>query len=326
MTTVDATPYLALYRRRRVRRPIRIRLTEHTYPLEPAVEQSWLPIAFRAFERLGRRQARDDVLIVGTGNGLDALGAIEILGPRALAITDLYDEGVAVARENVMSNLEDPDSIELTFHAGDRLSCVPSERSFSLVYENLPNVTSSPGLELRRGTIGGRFFAPAELRVPEPFSTYMLDLHHGLLLDARQRLGPGGGVLTALGGRAPDHVAFGLHTACGYRPELVAYDLKVQGEPELMVPPYERAEAEHGIEYRFYAPEAVEIVAGLRRTGLEGQELADAAAPELERLTMSAREAGALTRAGRPVAHSVLMIFGVPAGDAGPPEGGSQLG
>jgi hypothetical protein len=323
MTTVDATPYLAPYGRRRVRRPIRIRLTEDTYPLEPAVEQSWLPIAFRAFEQLARRQPRDDVLIVGTGNGLDALGAVEILGPRALAITDLYDDGVAVAQENVMSNLEEPDSIELTFHAGDRLSCVPTERSFSLVYENLPNVTSSPDHELRRGTIGGRFFAPAELRVPEPFSTYMLDLHYGLLLDARQRLSRGGGVLTALGGRAPNEVTFGLHTACGYRPELVAYDLKVQVEPQLMVPPYEHAETEHGIEYRFYAPEAIEIVARLRRTGLEGQRLADAAAPELERLTMSAREAAARTRQARPVAHSVLMIFGEPDAAASPATEGS---
>ena len=33
-------------------RPDRLRLTEHTYPLEPSPEQSWLPIALRAFERL----------------------------------------------------------------------------------------------------------------------------------------------------------------------------------------------------------------------------------------------------------------------------------
>jgi hypothetical protein len=310
ITTVDATSYLAPYGRRRVRQPIRLRLTEHTYPLEPAVEQSWLPIAFRAFDRLARRRALEDVLIVGTGNGLDALGAVEILNPRTLAITDLNQEGLAVARQNVRSHLEDPSSIELSFHAGDLLSCVPGQRSFSLVYENLPNVPSSPELELQRGTIGGRFFAPTGLAVPEPFATYMLDLHYRLLLEAWPRVTSGGGVLTAIGGRMPDEVAFGLHRACGYRPDLVAYDLKLQVEPKLMIPPYDRAEAEHGVEFKFYAPEAIGVVARLREAGLEGQPLADGAAPELERLSMSAREAAARVRQGRPVAHSVLMIFG----------------
>lgn len=310
ITTVDTTAYLQPYRRRRVRRPIRLRLTEHTYPLEPSVEQSWLPIAFRAFARLARRRPFREVLIVGTGNGLDALGAVEILNPRRLAVTDLYQESLAIARENVVSHLEDPHSLELSFHAGDLLSCVPSECPFSLVYENLPNVPSTPGLELRRGAIAGRFYAPHEPAVPGPFAAYMLSLHYRLLLEARPRVRVGGGVLTAIGGRMPDEVAFRLHRACGYRPELVAYDLKLQVESGLMIPAYEHAEADHGVEFKFYAPEAVGVVAALRDTGLEGQPLADAAAPELERLAMPARAAAARVRRSLPVAHSVLMIFG----------------
>ena len=69
ITTVDATAYLSQYGHRRVRRPIELRLTEQTYPLEPSIEQSWLPIAFRAFERLARRRPVEHVLIIGTGNG-----------------------------------------------------------------------------------------------------------------------------------------------------------------------------------------------------------------------------------------------------------------
>jgi hypothetical protein len=310
ITTVDATVYLAPYRRARVRRPIRLRLTEHTYPLEPAVEQSWLPIAFRAFDRLARTRAFDDVVIVGTGNGLDALGAAEILSPRTLTVTDLYEESLVVARENIVSHLEDPGAIELSFHAGDLLSCLPGLRSFSLVYENLPNVPSSPDLKLRLGTIAGRFYAPSTLAVPEPFAKYMLGLHYRLLQQARPRVSDCGGVLTAIGGRMPDEVAFGLHRECGYEPELEAFDLKLQVEPELMIPPCARAEAEHGIEFKFYAPEAIAVVAALRDTALEGQPLLDAATHELERLSMSAREAAARVRQALPLAHSVLMIFG----------------
>jgi hypothetical protein len=202
---------------------------------------------------------------------------------------------------------------------------VPAQWSFSLVYENLPNVPSSPDPDLRLGAIAGRFYAPSAPAVPEPFAKYMLGLHHRLLRQAWPRVNDSGGVLTAIGGRMPDEVAFALHRECGYAPELAAFDLKPQVEPGLMIPPYERAEAEHGVEFTFYAPEAIPVVAGLRDTGLEGQPLLDAAAPELERLSMSAREAAARVRQALPVAHSVLMIFGE-RGPAAPLANNKQAG
>jgi hypothetical protein len=307
---VDATSYLSPYRRRRVRRPVVLRLTEHTYPLEPAPEESWLPIAFRAFARLVQRAAVRDVLIVGTGNGLDALGAAEIFDLRSLTVTDLYEESLTVARENVLAHLMDTGEIELSFHAGDLLSCVPPQRRFSLVYENLPNIPAPTEIELRRGAIAGRFYRAGEPEAPDVFKTYLLALHHRCLCDAWPRVRAGGGVLTAIGGRMPHDVAFRLHRACGYRPELVAFDVKLQVEPELVIPPYSRAEACSGVQFTFYAPEAIELVAEGRRTGLDGHQLADALADDLCGLSMTAREAEERVRRGQSVAHSVLMIFG----------------
>jgi hypothetical protein len=310
VTFVDATAYLAPYPRRRVRRPIRLRLTEHTYPLEPSPGESWLPIAFRAFASLRRRIAVDDLLVVGTGNGLDALGAAEIFELRSLAVTDLHEAGLSVARANVVSHLEAADELELSFHAGDLLSCVPAGRRFSLVYENLPNIPAAAGAALRRGTISGRFFASAEIDVPERFAAHLLALHHRCLLEAAPCVRPGGGVLTALGGRVPQAVAFELHRSCGYVPELVAFDVKRQVEPGLVIPPYARAEAQTGVPFTFYAPEAVGLVAAARGAGLDGQALADAVAGDLAGLAMSACEAEVRARSGLPVAHSVLMVFG----------------
>jgi hypothetical protein len=313
MPVVDATAYLEPYPRRRVRRPVRLRLTDDTYPLEPTPEESWLPVAFRAFARLRPRVAGGDVLIVGTGNGLDALGAAEILAPPALVVTDRHAACVAVARENVLAHLtaEAAAGVALSFHAGDLLACVPPDTRFSLVYENLPNLPAPAAPALRRGTIGGRFFeAGAEPEVPEPFGTYLLALHHRCLREAGPHVRAGGGVLTAIGGRMPHDVAFELHRTCGYRPELVAFDVKRQVEPELVVPPYARAEAERGVEFTFYAPDAIERAAQARRAGLDGQELADALAGDLAALALSARQAADRVRRGRPVAHSVLMVFG----------------
>jgi hypothetical protein len=184
------------------------------------------------------------------------------------------------------------------------------------VYENLPNLPADPAADLRRGTLGGRFFDAGDDDVPAPFGAYRLALHHRCLRDARPRLHDGGGVLTAIGGRMPHAVAFDLHRSCGYRPHLVAFDMKRQVEPDLVVPPYADAEAEHGLPFTYYAPEALAVVAAARDAGLDGQALADAVAPDLGALAMSAREAAGRVARGRAVAHSVLMIFGERAGSA----------
>jgi SAM-dependent methyltransferase len=309
---VDATPYLAPYPPRRVRRPVRLTLTDATYALEPTPEQAWLPIAFRAFARLARRIAVRDVLVVGTGNGLDVLGAAEIFEDlRSVTATDLHDAGLRVARENVLAHLEDPGAIELLWHAGDVLAPVPPELRFDLVYENLPNLPAGADLELRDGEIAGRFFdAAGSDDVPEPFAAHLLALHHRCLRQAHRCVRDGGGVLTAIGGRVPVEVALGLHRACGYAPELVAFDVKPQAVPELVIAPYAEAEARTGVAFTFYAPEAVELVTAARRDGLDGHELASAVADDLARYAMSAGEAARRTDRGEDVAHSVLMIFG----------------
>jgi hypothetical protein len=311
-TTVDATAYLAPLPQRRVRRPVRLRLTGDSYPLEPAPEQAWLPVAFRAFAALRRTMRVEHLLIVGTGNGLDVLGAAEIFDLRSLTATDLHAASVDVARENVLAHLTGPGAPVLEFAAGDLLSCVPAGRRFSLVYENLPNLPAGPAADLRRGTLAGRFFAAGDDVVPEPFARYRLALHHRLLRDARPRLAEGGGVLTAIGGRMPRDVPFALHRACGYRPRLVAFDVKLQVEARLVVPAYRDAEAEHGLPFTFYAPEAIGLVAAARAGGLDGRALADAVSAPLDPLAMTAREAAVRVARGAPVAHSVLMVLGVP--------------
>lgn len=307
---VDATAYLAPYGERRVRRPVRLRLTEHSYPLEPSPAQSWLPIAFRAFARIGAAAPVRDLLIMGTGNGLDVLGAAEILDPRSVLVTDLLQESLDVARGNVLEHLRDPEAIALAFGAGDLMAPAPPGARFDLVYENLPNIPASPEAALQLGTISGRFFDAAGVDVPAPFGDYLLALHHRCLEEALPFVRPGGGVLTALGGRMPDAIPFDLHRACGYEPELAAFDVKVQVEPALVLPGYAREEERTGVEFRYYAAEAVDLVAEGRRAGLDGQELRDAVAADLAPLAMTAREAERRSGRGEEVAHSVLMILG----------------
>jgi hypothetical protein len=322
VAVVDATDYLSFCPVRRVARPVRLELTEHSYPVELPVAGSWLELAFRAFSRLAARMSVRELLIVGTGNGLDALGALEIFDLRSLVATDLFEESLAVSRRNVLAHLDVADGIDLDFRAGDLLTCVPPERRFCLVYENLPNVRAAPAMDVRLGTVGGRFFDASGLSVPERFETYQLALHYECLQQARERVRDGGAVLTALGGRMPLDIAFDLHCSCGLAPELVVFDVKLQTEAELVVPGYARVEADAGVEFAYYAPDVVEVVRDARRSGLEGEALAVAVEGTLLARRMSASEALACCRRGEPVAHSVLMIAGEWRGAAPARRGG----
>jgi hypothetical protein len=289
---------------------VRLELTEHSFPLEPSAERSWLSLAFRAFSRLAGRMNVRDLLIIGTGNGLDALGALEIFDLRSLVVTDLHDESLSVARRNIVSHLEGASGIDISFHSGDLLACVPPAKRFCLIYENLPNVRAAADQDLELGTVAGRFFDARELTVPEVFETHQLALHYECLQQAAGFLRDWGGALTAIGGRIPLDRAFDLHRACGYLPELVAFDVKIQTEPDLVLPAYCLVEEQNHVEFRFYAPEALGLVDERRRLGLEGQELADAVEDELLRHAMSAHEAMERCRRGQAVAHSVFMILG----------------
>ncbi len=189
---------------------------------------------------------------------------------------------------------------------------MPPERRFDLVYENLPNIPATEEIALERGINSGRFFdEPSAGAVPEPYGRYLLALHYRCLVDARPLVRRGGGVLTAIGGRMPHAMALDLHRACGYEPELLAFDVKRAVEPDLTVPPYALAERTNGVEFTFYAPEAIEVVAEARADGLDGQPLADAVAVDLAGLAMGAAEAARRTARAEPVAHSVLMLLGV---------------
>jgi hypothetical protein len=307
----DATAYLASLPRRRVRRPVRLELTEHAYPLEPWAEDAWLAVAFRAFKRIATHSRVRDALIVGTGNGLDALGAIEIFEDlRSLTVTELFDRSLAVARENILTHLEGEVVPELCFCAGDLLAPVPADQRFDLVYENVPNVPAPPDVDLELGTYTGRFLREKDVAAPEPFARYLLANHHRCLHQARPYVRPGGGVLTAIGGRMSHEVIFDLHRACGYEPELVAFDVKLQGEPQLVIPGYSQVEEKGSADFTFYAAEAVEIVARRRGAGLDGAELANVVAGDLRRMSMSARDAERRSRRGEQIAHSVLMVLG----------------
>jgi len=311
MMRLDATRYLQpYYRQCIVRNPAYLMVSDHTYSADELWEKSWLPITFRAFSRIASLIHVQDVLILGTGIGLDALGTIEIFDLKSLTLTDISQEVLSVAKENITSNIDAKAAPNIHFYFGDLFTCVPAEYQFCLVFENLPTVPPPPHIDLLQADNSAYYFAALGRQVPKVVEQHLLTSHYLCLHDAYSHVRLGGGVLTSIGGRAPFEVVFDLHRLCGYSPQLIAFDLKIQGEPERILPSYRAAEEAFGVSFKFYAPDALDVVATHRVSGLEGRQLFEAVRDQIEGYAMSTQEALDQVHRGKDVAHSVFMLFG----------------
>ena len=161
--------------------------------------------------------------------------------------------------------------LDLAFHASDLLAGVPPDTGFDLVYENLPNLPAPTGDRAGARDQHRTVLRRAAAGVEQGFDRYLLSLHHRCLLEARPHVRPGGGVLTAIGGRMPHEVAFDLHGANSFEPELLAFDVKRPVEPALVIPPYARAEESGDAAFTFYAAEAIDSSARPGRRASTGR-------------------------------------------------------
>ena len=97
--------------------------------------------AFIAFEAAQYSEVRK-FATVGTGSGTDAIAALEIF-PRLskIAMTDLHDEVVKIARLNLLSAVEKADdkirdvALGAVARSGDILAPLRDQGSFDLIYE-----------------------------------------------------------------------------------------------------------------------------------------------------------------------------------------------
>ena len=243
--------------------------------------------------------------IVGTGNGLDALGAAEIFDLRTLAVTDLHEAAVAVARENVLTHLEDPGALRLTFHAGDLLACVPAAERFSLVYENLPNLPAAPAARpaarhARRPLLRcGRRRRPGAVRRLPPRPAPPLPARRAPAPARRRRRAHGDRRAHAARASPSTSTALRLPPA----PRRVRRQAPGRGRPRRPALPRRGGRARAAVHVLRARGDRARRRA--RDGGLDGRALADAVAPDLARLAMSAGEA-----ADRVAARSVRRPLG----------------
>jgi len=224
-----AAPYLGLPMVLRVKAEFDIEIAERTYPpILSDLERDWVSsVAAPAFSLLARQRAPDlrrRFCTIGTGSGLDALAAAENFGADRIAITDLFDDVVAIAAANISANLAADVGVEIFAGAGDLLTGLQTEAGlFDVVYENLPNIPVADAAAIAVGRTSGAHLAPRAEVVPEFVRRQDLTLHWLALAAARPWLAVGGVVLSAIGSRVPLATIAEMSQTVGYAPRALTY-------------------------------------------------------------------------------------------------------
>jgi len=110
---------------------------------------------------------------VGTGPGIDAIGAKTILDPKVTVMTDVHPNVVPLAAENFRRFHPDAKHTALLGNL-----CEPLRQQGILadvIYANLPNIPADDEQEILQGTHSATFIPSSSLKhVPEQYNKYLL--------------------------------------------------------------------------------------------------------------------------------------------------------
>lgn len=268
----------------------------------------WLYYAFQGFKALQAQGVSVNHFIsIATGPGIDAIGAIEILQPQRITVTDLVPSAIERARQNIARYQESGQKTPVNYVVGDLCEPLGDEKA-DLIYVNLPNIPipEEQKEKLFCGIKAASFFDYESIEdAPERLNDYLLALQYSFLLQARAHLTSEGRILLNLGLRVPYGTVNELFEGAGYQHKVLAFGFKLQTEAEECIPGYARFETDQ-IKFAYYPyHKARSRLAGLNITNITNVfELRDA----LEDLKMSATEALEYFKQGGQIGHIVTLF------------------
>lgn len=317
--SIETARYFGLAAPARLHDRLSVTVTERSFPpYLDDLQADWVSsVATPAFRLLaGRRGAGGSpgFCSIGTGTGLDALAAIELLGATLVGITDLHEEVVASARGNILTNLRDSGTIHLLAGTGDLLAPLAAAARdglrFDVIYENLPNLPIDDDSRLAERRKSSSFVPPRPEPVPAAVRNALLTLHYVALVQARDFLAPGGAVLSMLGARVPLQRFLDMAERAGYRGSFLTYGWKIQAEPlEVLAGHAEWQRLGLG-PFHFYRAEDVERAFAGRtpeEAALQAQAIERGLAPH----SLDAETALAAHHDGARIAHTYAVLHSV---------------
>ncbi len=298
---VDASP---LFRAAGISKDVKVDMPDHAIDndLVGKIKRGWAYGAFLAFREYRKRYGKpSSFATIGTGVGIDAIGACEILQPEKLIITDIHPEIPSLAKQNLKNNGSCADAIALT---GDLCHpLVENNLQVDLLYANLPNVPSEePVLVGRRSAT----YFQGKIHCPDVFEHHLLSHQYSFLRQAKSALEKGGAVISAIGGRLPYEILTDLFAKAGYAMQELVSTFKYQTEPEDVLSGYAKAEKQYGTEFDFYHyPEAQEKWLQFGAARLTGAEIKE----DLRQHRVSATEAWGLYRTGKQRSFGIVAHY-----------------
>jgi len=287
-----------------------ITIHPQAYPIKNDPRDNWLFYAFQGFAILEQQTPRtlpiSSFAAVGTGTGLDAIGAtLKFRSLKHVVVSDVHAGVVETAIQNVERNIAK--GITVQGFMGD--VCVPLAQAQVLcdvIYSNLPNLPIYGGID---ATQAWSFYNPPEDPTYHPLlCKYLLGLQLLFLQSSKDALQPGGFTLSMIGGRFP-YFVFDLmaeHANCELTEVLC--DLKRQSEALDTCQGYASRETDE-IKFDYYKTEEAEAaVSILDMRTMKGRDLKFL----LEPFKITATEAVKVVSQGGNVSHTVHMLKGCP--------------
>ncbi|NDK37006.1 50S ribosomal protein L11 methyltransferase [Rhodovulum sulfidophilum] len=295
----------------RIREVAKIELSDRSYlPKVGDPRSDWVAsVAVPAFQALAQAGVEaPNFCSIGTGAGLDALAAIEILNARNVFVTDLHDDVVTLAHENIVNNVANGSEVTVAAGVGDLLSPIIGKNlDLDLLYENLPNIPMSENENLYDGQTSSTFIKQRGEQIPDFIRRYLVELHYVALRQAFPLLKSGGRALSSIGGRIPLDVIVQIGRNLGYRSQILTFTWKIQSEPAEVIGGYAQWEKQGFGPFRFYPAEVLaetfsavaDVASGARVRQIE---------LSLFSHEMSATSALAAMSAGVSVGHTVAIL------------------
>ena len=313
---VDTAAYLSVETPLHIKNRLVINLSDHSYlPRIDDLTSDWVAhVASPAFKLIRETAGRDldSFCSIGTGSGLDVLAAVELLGATRVGLTDVHQDVVSTAADNVARNHIAGQPLVIESGFGDLLEPLRRYGSkFDLIYENLPNVPSVSAEDVASERKSSTHVPPRKETIPDFVKVQMLDLHYLALVQAKDFLTPSGVVLSTLGGRVPLDTFIKLGSAAGYDSSILTYTWKVQAVPEQVIADHAKLQQDGFGPFHFYHADFLQknfADVDLARSGKDAFEIERSLLPH----RLDAESAWKEFKNGAVIGHTVAVLKSEP--------------